>query len=274
MIEQAADFRDESEALYALLRGVDEPTFERPTRFKQWTIADVLTHLHVWNQAALEALRDEAAFVAFHGALRAALEREPLRAVENRMVAPLAGRALLEAWRARVHEVADAYERADPRARIKWAGPDMSARTGITARLMETWAHGQAVYDVLGVERRDADRIRNIVQLGVSTFGWTFKTHGQPLPAVVPYVRLVAPSGAIWTYGEPSDTDRIEGSATEFCQVVTQTRNIADTSLTVRGDAATRWMAIAQCFAGPPQPPPAKGTRVREPVTASAARSS
>jgi uncharacterized protein (TIGR03084 family) len=128
----------------------------------------------------------------------------------------------------------------------------MSVRTGITARLMETWAHGQAVYDLLGVERIDTDRIRNIAQLGVNTFGWTFKTNGQTPPEVVPYVRLVAPSGAVWTFNAPSDTDRIEGSATEFCQVVTQVRNIADTQLTVVGDAAQRWMSIAQCFAGPP----------------------
>ena len=142
----------------------------------------------------------------------------------------------------------------------------MSARSSITARLMETWAHGQAVYDMLGVERVNADRIRNIAVLGINTFGWTFATHKQPLPAIAPHVRLTAPSGAIWTWNEPSETDLIEGSATEFCQVVTQVRNIADTRLKVVGEAATRWMAIAQCFAGPPETPPAPGTRFRETV--------
>jgi hypothetical protein len=29
----------------------------------------------------------------------------------------------------------------------------------------------------------------------------------------------------------------------------------------VKGETAQRWMAIAQCFAGPPNDPPAKGTR-------------
>lgn len=47
----------------------------------------------------------------------------------------------------------------------------------------------------------------------------------------------------------------------EFCQVVTQVRNIADTRLSVTGDIAQRWMAIAQCFAGPPENPPEAGTR-------------
>jgi hypothetical protein len=45
--------------------------------------------------------------------------------------------------------------------------------------------------------------------------------------------------------------------------VVTQVRNIADTQLSVTGEAARRWMAIAQCFAGPPNDPPAKGARFR-----------
>ena len=75
----------------------------------------------------------------------------------------------------------------------------------------------------------------------------------------MPRLKLAAPSGAIWEYGEGEDL--IEGSASEFCQVVTQCRNIGDTSLKVSGPVATRWMAIAQCFAGPPQDPPPVGAR-------------
>ena len=61
--------------------------------------------------------------------------------------------------------------------------------------------------------------------------------------------------------GEASETEVIEGLAEEFCQVVTQTRNIADTSLIVTGKNAAAWMEIAQCFAGAPETPPAPGTR-------------
>ena len=114
--------------------------------------------------------------------------------------------------------------------------------------------------------RKHQRHIRNIAVLGVNTFGWTFATHKQPLPALAPHVRLSAPSGAIWTWNDASETELIEGSATEFCQVVTQVRNIADTRLKVAGEAATRWMAIAQCFAGPPETPPAPGSRFRESV--------
>jgi uncharacterized protein (TIGR03084 family) len=140
----------------------------------------------------------------------------------------------------------------------------MSVRSSITARLMETWAHGQEVYDVLGATRVDTDRIKNIAQLGVNTFAWTFLNRRLEIPADVPHVRLVAPSGAIWEWNPPSETNRVEGDASEFCQVVTQVRNLADTKLTVVGETAGRWMSIAQCFAGAASDPPAPGTRFRE----------
>ena len=58
---------------------------------------------------------------------------------------------------------------------------------------METWAHGQEIYDLLGIVRLNADRIRNIVILGVNTYGWTFVNRGLEPPAPVPYVKLDAP---------------------------------------------------------------------------------
>jgi uncharacterized protein (TIGR03084 family) len=140
----------------------------------------------------------------------------------------------------------------------------MSVRSSITARLMETWAHGQEIYDALGVERVDTDRIRSIADLGVRTYRWTFANRGLAAPGEPPHVRLRAPSGAAWTWNEPSETSLVEGDAGEFCQVVTQVRALADTRLRVVGDVATRWMAIAQCFAGPVSDPPAPGTRFRQ----------
>ena len=46
----------------------------------------------------------------------------------------------------------------------------------------------------------------------------------------------------------------VSGPALDFCLVVTQRRNLADTDLVIRGDAAKEWMEIAQAFAGPPGP--------------------
>jgi uncharacterized protein (TIGR03084 family) len=170
-------------------------------------------------------------------------------------------RKALDLWRAFYPEMTDRFAAADPKARVPWAGPDMSVRSSITARLMETWAHGQEVYDFLGIERVNADRIRNIAILGMNTFAWTFVNRQLEVPAPVPHVRLEGPSGAIWEWNAEVESDFVEGSATEFCQVVTQVRNVADTKLRVTGDVARRWMSIAQCFAGLASDPPTPATR-------------
>lgn len=258
-MEQAADFLAETKALAALLAPLPDAAFDAATQFKGWTLNDVVRHLHFWNRAAGLQLTDEAELLRLLGVISGA---GGMRAVE-RDVVRASGQALREEWLKTADEIADLYATADPKARLKWAGPDMSARSSITARLMETWAHGQEIYDHLGAERIDQDRIRNIAHLGVSTFGWTYMVRKMPVPQTVPHVRLTAPSGEVWTWGEPNEAELVSGSATEFCQVVTQVRNVADTQLTVRGPVAAEWMGMAQCFAGAAEPPPAPGTRFR-----------
>lgn len=262
-MQQATDFLDESIALTRLLEPLAESDFETSTQFKGWTINNIVRHLHVWNIAVDLSLRDEAAFGAFVAAMINGVRGGKLPEFEVTYLGGLSGHALRTAWMDRVEETAAAFAGAAPKLRLKWVGPDMSALSSITARLMETWAHAQAIYDVLAVERQDTDRIGNIVRLGVNTWGFTWKNRRMELPGPMPHLRLEAPSGAIWEYGEPSDSGMISGSATEFCQVVTQCRNIADTSLEVTGEVAHQWMAVAQCFAGPPHDPPLAGTRHR-----------
>ena len=267
-MRQATEFLDESEALCVQLAPLSEADFETPTQFKDWTINNIIRHLHVWNIAVDLSLRDEAAFGAFVAAMMAGVRGGKLPEFEASYLEGLSGHALRNAWMERAKATAAAFAATDPKLRLKWVGPDMSALSSITARLMETWAHGQAVYDVLGVERQETDRIGNIVRLGVNTWGFTWKNRRVEPPGPMPKVRLLAPSGAVWEYGEPSESGMISGRATEFCQVVTQCRNVADTALEVTGEVALQWMAVAQCFAGPPQDPPAKGLRHKSHGTA------
>ena len=46
MLEQADDLRAEGEALFAVLETLAPAHWERPTPFKQWTVNDVMWHLH------------------------------------------------------------------------------------------------------------------------------------------------------------------------------------------------------------------------------------
>ena len=261
MVEQAQDFRDESDALCALVSSLEDRVFSKPTQFKGWTIDEVMAHLHLWNRAAAQSLTDEPAFLAFSAELKdwfsAKKGKDSMRQFELEQVGGLQGQALVRAWRDYYQEMAEQFAAADPKQRVKWVGPDMSVRSSITARLMETWAHAQAIYDILGIARTNKDRIKNIVVLGINTYGWTFQVRGTKALEPKPYVKLTAPSGALWQWGEPSAGNIIEGAAEDFCQVVTQTRNIKDVNLNVKGDKAQAWMAQAQCFAGGAQEPPA-----------------
>ena len=257
-MQQAHDFGEECDALYSLIATLKPADFEKPTAFKGWTTNDVLVHLHYWNLAADISLTDTKTLLTL---VSGVAQAPTMRSHENSYI-PERGNELLSIWYDLAKDMASRWANLDPKQRVKWAGPDMSVRSSMTARQMEHWAHGQEVYDLLGIERENTDRIRNIVVLGVNTYGWTFKVRGETPPGDMPKLTLTSPSGDVWIYGR-NKTDQIEGSAVEFCQVVTQTRNVADTNLKTTGEAAIRWMEIAQCFAGDAELPPEPGSRKR-----------
>ena len=259
-MQQVRDFLEESETLARVLQPLSEQQWSEKTQFKDWTFNEVIIHIHFWNRAADLSLNNPSGFQVFWNETSVEAVKGGLKSFENSSVQER-GPKLLASWQESYRDMASRWKELDPKVRVKWAGPEMSARSSVTARQMETWAHGQAVFDQLGQERMENDRIRNIVILGVNTFGWSFKVRGMEVPAEMPCLRLTSPSGEIWSFGEENSADAIEGSAAEFCRVVTQTRNIADTSLSVIGETAGKWMNIAQCFAGPPEEPPPVATR-------------
>ena len=262
MEKQAADLRVEGEELNALLETLAPEDWPRHTPFKNWTVNHVMQHLHQGDWMQVLTMTDSERYQAAAASRRAARERnDGTSGLEDFGFEAKEGPALHEQWYAYFQEMCDLMAASDPKRRVKWAGPDMSIRMAATARQRETWAPGQDIYDLLRRPRTPTDRIENIAVLGVKTYGWTFANRGQEAPGPQPYVRLTAPSGAIWDYGAPDETNKVEGVALEFCQVVTQGRNIADVNLAVVGEPATKWMAIAQCFAGPPNDPPEPGHR-------------
>lgn len=262
MLQESLDLVAEADELQAFLRTVDDEDWRRETPFLGWTPWDVVAHLHFFDRVSLLALTDPAGFAAERKRLiEAMIGGRKTADVAREQLGHLGNAALLETWHTTCREMARLLGDSDPERRLPWFGPDMGVRMFTTARYMETWAHGQDVYDLLRVPRTHTDRIKNVAVLGVRTFGWTFVNRKLPVPGPAPYVRLVAPSGAIWEWNEPNQESRVAGSALEFCQVVTQGRNVADTTLEVVGDTARRWMAIAQCFAGGPADPPGPGER-------------
>ncbi len=235
----------------------DAAEWDLPTPAEGWAVRDQISHLAFFDEAGRLAMVDPSAF--------AALVDEALAAGGDPMRPHLdAGRSMggdqLLDWWARAHGgLVESFTGADPSVRVPWFGPPMGAISFVTARLMETWAHGRDVADALGIELAPTDRLVHIVHLGVRTRPYSYAVRGLGVPPGQIELSLTAPSGATWRHevGESDPTvepSGIEGTALDFCLVVTQRANVADTGLSVHGILASEWLSLAQAFAGPPGP--------------------
>ncbi|MEY4362472.1 MAG: hypothetical protein RL391_1778 [Actinomycetota bacterium] len=246
-----ADLAAEHSDLDGVVATIGEPDWRRPTPATSWTIADSVGHVAFFDERARLAITDPAEFAADRERLIAAAPHDP--SVDFARSVP--GHELLARWRRERALLIEAARVADPEVRVPWYGPAMSLRSFLTARLMETWAHGQDVADALGVERVPTDRLRHVCHIGMQARRYSLMINRLPSDDTEVSVVLRAPSGESWTWG-PAEAagGSVVGEALEFCLVVVQRRHLADTSLVVSGDSARRWMSVAQAFAGPPGP--------------------
>jgi uncharacterized protein (TIGR03084 family) len=250
--EVAADMRAEQEALDTLVADLTDEQWAVATPSPGWSVADQIGHLTYFDGAAATAIADPAAFTASVEQLVAADDRDALTL--HRHLPPS---ELLAAWRANRRRLADVSATLDDGSRVSWYGPSMGAKSFLTARLMECWAHGQDVADALGVERTATDRLRHIARLGVITRSWSYVNRGLEPPPGEVRVELTGPFGGRWCFGPDDAAGVVTGPALDFCLVVTQRRHVDDTALQVAGDVARDWLEKAQAFAGPPTDGPA-----------------
>jgi uncharacterized protein (TIGR03084 family) len=234
----------EHEDLDRIVDGVD---LDVPTPAPGWTVRDQISHLWFFDQRALLALTDAEAF-------RADAERLMTGGTD---MAGEQGRALpaaelLARWRDDRRRLVAHARTVDPKARVPWYGPAMGARSFVTARLMETWAHGQDVVDALGAHREPTDRLRHVAHIGVGARAFSYVANRRPPNEAPIRVELTGPSGDTWTWGPDDATDRVSGPALDFCLLVTQRRHRDDVAVVATGSAAEEWLGIAQAFAGPP----------------------
>jgi uncharacterized protein (TIGR03084 family) len=252
------DLAAESADLYEVLSVLAEPQWGLPTPAEGWTVRDQVVHLAWADDAAVLAATEPARFRAEADADMAAGMDFPDRAVAAHR--GLSG-AEAFAWLQRARRAyLETFAALQPSSPLPWYGPDMSAASSVTARLMETWAHGQDVADTLGVVRRPTARLRHVAHLGVRTLGWSFRVRGLPVPGAPVRVELTGPDGEPWTWGPDDAADRVTGPAEDFCLLVVQRRHRAETALTATGPVADAWLDVAQAFAGDPGPGrPARG---------------
>ncbi|MCX2180899.1 TIGR03084 family protein [Streptomyces sp. SKN60] len=244
-----ADLRAESEEVDELVRGLTAEQWALPTPAPRWTVAHQIAHLAWTDAAALLAATDPEGFAAETEKALAAPDRFVDDGADEGAAQPPA--VLLARWREgreRLHRV---LAEAPPGTRFPWYGPAMSAGSLATARLMETWAHGQDVADALGVVRQPTARLRHVAWIGLRARDYAYFVRGLTPPAEPFRVELTAPSGELWTYGPEDAAQKITGPALDFCLLVTQRAHRDDTALTAVGADAEEWLGIAQAFAGP-----------------------
>ncbi|HLI45369.1 MAG TPA: TIGR03084 family metal-binding protein [Acidimicrobiales bacterium] len=243
-----ADLAAEQDELDAVLGALAPEDFELPTPAEGWAVRDQVSHLAYFDASAVLALAAPERFAEHRRSLMTGAEgREPDLAL-GRSVPP---DALLRAWRSGREHLAAAASSAEPSRRVPWYGPEMSLASFVTARLMETWAHGQDVRDALGLRPSETDRLRHICHLGVAARAYAHAVHGAEDDGRPVRVELLSPGGTVWSFGPEDAPDRITGSGLGFALVVTQRRHPDDTDVTAVGSAATRWLSVAQAFAGP-----------------------
>ncbi|MGW0117605.1 TIGR03084 family metal-binding protein [Streptomyces sp. NPDC003327] len=246
------DLRAESEELDALVAGLSEQQWALPTPAPRWSIAHQIAHLAWTDAAALLAATDAEAFAAETAKALAAPERFVEEGAEEGAKLPPA--ALLAHWRAGRDRLREALLAVPPGARFPWYGPPMSAPAMATARLMETWAHGQDVADALGVVRTPTARLRHVAWIGHRARDYAYLVRGEQPPAEPFRLELTGPGGESWTYGPEGAAQRITGPALDFCLLAAQRVHRADTALVAEGADAEHWLTIAQAFAGPAGP--------------------
>ena len=243
-----ADLAAEHRELDEVLASCEDAAWDIPTPAPGWSVRDQVSHLAFFDEQARLAATDPDGFGESLARVTDVDEFVEGPLERARQLPPA---EVLAWWRTARADMLEAFSSFDPDTRVPWFGPPMSPASFMSARLMETWAHGQDVVDALGVERAPTDRLRHVAHLGVRARRNSYVAQGRELPEGEVRVELTGPRGDVWMWNDGA-ADAVMGPALDFCLVVTQRRHPDDTDLRVEGELARDWIGIAQAFAGPP----------------------
>ncbi|WP_405664877.1 TIGR03084 family metal-binding protein [Streptomyces sp. NBC_01166] len=247
------DMREESDGLDLLVAGLSAHEWAAPTPAEGWTVAHQIAHLNWTDEVALTAATEPEAFAAEVEKALAAPETFVGDAAEEAVTA-LTPEALLVEWREGRARLQEALRAAPAGTKLPWYGPPMSIASMATARLMETWAHGQDIADALGVTRKPTARLRHVARIGVRARDYAYFVRGLQPPAEQFRIELRAEDGGLTVYGPEDAAQRVTGPLLDFCLLVTQRAHRDDLAVEAVGADAGQWLDIAQAFAGPAGP--------------------
>lgn len=161
-----ADLAAETDALAGILRSLPAAAWHAPTPAEGWTLSDQVAHLVMFDERCMWGISDPERFTTDRDALGT---RGVYASIHDGFTA-MDPTELLERWVAGNAALCAVGLRADPKARCMWYGPSMSAVSMLTARVMETWAHGWDICDATGARMADTQR-RHVDDCGLTALG-------------------------------------------------------------------------------------------------------
>ncbi|MFX0573513.1 TIGR03084 family metal-binding protein [Nocardia nepalensis] len=242
------DFADECAELERIVT-LPPADWSKPTPAPGWSIAHQIGHLAWTDEVATMAAADADGFAKLLEQAAPKAFTFVDEAAEEAATTPSA--ELLDRWRRGRDALIEALRAVPHGTKLPWFGPPMSAASMVSARIMETFAHGQDIVDALGLTRTPTARLRTVAHIGVRTRNFAYSVRGKTAPAEEFRVELTAPDDGVWAWGPEDAAQRVTGQALDFCLLVTQRRHRDDLALEAVGADAAEWLTIAQAFAGP-----------------------
>lgn len=220
-----ADFAAEAAALDGLLMNLSDREWLTPTPAAGWDIRDSVAHLAVGDDLALECVVEDRMPDGMAEGLEAVMNGADAIAVfEQRLLDRGRERTPSEVhtwWLDINAQLRAALAGVDPKHRLTWGPNMMSPASFVTARIMETWAHGLDCFDAAGVAPIDTDRLRHVALLAHRSLAYAITTHEQPAPGPVRF-ELTSPAGEAWTFGDDDAPTVIRATASDWCRVAVQ----------------------------------------------------
>ncbi len=260
MREILSDLVAEEQHLDQFLQSLSDRQWKKNTPAIGWTIQDQVSHLAYVEGVAAEVLEQ--------GKKR--IDAEDIEDIDEwtsigvAIGRPQRHQEVIEWWRHGRADVVDALSRMTAGDRVPWLYGDMGAKSFATTRLMETWAHGLDIkVAILGrilpipeedLEEEEEDpladtsRLRHIAWLGQKSLPFSFRQLDEQYPDQGVRVEVMGPKYQAWRFG-PEDSDQvIRGMAGDWCRVVVQRQDPADTGLKAVGEHAERALEIARAY--------------------------
>jgi uncharacterized protein (TIGR03084 family) len=244
--ELVSDLQHEQWDLQAACATLSADEWLTPTAARGWDVRDSISHLADTDEIAVDTMDDgPRSLNRFVTVLATGKDITLWGVLRGRR---RSGADVLAWWERTSMFECERLNQLDSTQRVPW-GLGMGRPAFITARLMETWAHGLDVRAAVGAPPVDTDRLRHIAFLATRALPYAFSYAGRPLPSTPLRVELDLPSGARWTHGPEDAPDRITGPAGEYCRVFVQRLSLSDAPhLAATGAGAREALLVARAF--------------------------